>query len=90
MTMKSALPKFRSFFVLLIISVLSSQLFAQTENEQSPVDGVSFRFIQSNGITMRIAEMGDSGPLLLLAHGWPAMCKSALIFSLFDPKYIQR
>ena len=71
MTLKSALPKFRSFFVLLIISVLSSQLFAQTENEQSPVDGVSFRFIQSNGITMRIAEMGDSGPLLLLAHGWP-------------------
>ena len=71
MTMKSALPKFRSFFVLLIISVLSSQLFAQNENEQSPVDGVSFRFIQSNGITMRIAEMGDSGPLLLLAHGWP-------------------
>ena len=71
MTMKSALPKFCSFFVLLIISVLSSQLFAQTENEQSPVDGVSFRFIQSNGITMRIAEMGDSGPLLLLAHGWP-------------------
>ena len=71
MTLKSALPKFRSFFVLLIICVLSSQLFAQNENEQSPVDGVSFRFIQSNGITMRIAEMGDSGPLLLLAHGWP-------------------
>ena len=28
------------------------------------------RFIQSNGITMRIAEMG-SGPLVILVHGWP-------------------
>jgi pimeloyl-ACP methyl ester carboxylesterase len=40
-------------------------------NEQSPVDGVSFRYIESNGITLRIAEMGESGPLVLLAHGWP-------------------
>lgn len=29
-----------------------------------------FRFIDSNGIRMRIAEMGD-GPLVLLLHGWP-------------------
>ncbi len=28
------------------------------------------RFIQSNGITMRIAEMGE-GPLVVLVHGWP-------------------
>ena len=28
------------------------------------------RFIQANGITMRIAEMG-SGPLVILVHGWP-------------------
>jgi pimeloyl-ACP methyl ester carboxylesterase len=34
------------------------------------VDGVSFRFIESNGLNMRIAEMGE-GPLILLAHGWP-------------------
>lgn len=33
--------------------------------------GVTFRRIKSNGINMRIAEMGDSGPLVLLAHGWP-------------------
>lgn len=33
--------------------------------------GVTFRRIESNGINMRIAEMGDSGPLVLLAHGWP-------------------
>ena len=40
-------------------------------NGESPVAGVSFRMIETNGISMRIAEAGDSGPLLLLAHGWP-------------------
>ena len=40
-------------------------------SDVSPVAGVSFRMIESNGITMRIAEDGGSGPLLLLAHGWP-------------------
>ena len=71
MTTKLALSKFYPLSLLLIFCVLSSPLFAQNENEQSPVDGVSFRFIESNGITLRIAEMGESGPLLLLAHGWP-------------------
>ena len=28
------------------------------------------RFIETNGIRMRIAEMGE-GPVVLLAHGWP-------------------
>ena len=37
----------------------------------SPVDGVTFRFIESNGLRMRIAESGDTGPLILFAHGWP-------------------
>ncbi len=39
----------------------------------SPVEGVTLRHIQSNGITMRIAEagQGNSGPLVLFAHGWP-------------------
>ena len=37
----------------------------------SPVDGVTFRYINVNGIRMRIAEAGDNGPLVLLAHGWP-------------------
>ena len=36
----------------------------------SPVPGVSFRFIETNGIRMRLAEIGE-GPLVLLAHGWP-------------------
>ena len=68
-----------NLFSLVMASValflMASQVFAQPRNidmnTQSPVEGVSFRFIESNGINMRIAEMGDSGPLVLLAHGWP-------------------
>ena len=37
---------------------------------ESPLEGVKFSFIETNGIKMRIAEMGE-GPLVLLAHGWP-------------------
>jgi pimeloyl-ACP methyl ester carboxylesterase len=37
----------------------------------SPVDGVTLRYIEVNDIRMRIAEAGDDGPLVLLAHGWP-------------------
>jgi epoxide hydrolase A/B len=59
--------------VLLAVS-LPGQLLAQqgelAVSTESPVAGVTFRFIQSNGITMRIAEAG-TGPLVLLAHGWP-------------------
>lgn len=33
-------------------------------------DRPSLRHVQTNGIRMRIAEMG-SGPLVLLLHGWP-------------------
>ncbi len=40
-------------------------------NPTPSVSGVTFRSIESNGITMRIAEAGTDGPLLLLAHGWP-------------------
>ncbi len=39
--------------------------------EASPIDGITFQSVQSNGITMRLAKAGDSGPLVLLAHGWP-------------------
>ncbi|MEO1932417.1 MAG: alpha/beta hydrolase, partial [Pseudohongiella sp.] len=40
-------------------------------SDSEPVDGVTFRFIEANGLNMRIAEIGDSGPLVLMAHGWP-------------------
>jgi pimeloyl-ACP methyl ester carboxylesterase len=36
----------------------------------SPVDGVRFRMIETNGIKLRVAEAG-SGPLVVLVHGWP-------------------
>jgi pimeloyl-ACP methyl ester carboxylesterase len=32
---------------------------------------ITFKKIQSNGINMKLAMAGDSGPLLLFAHGWP-------------------
>lgn len=44
---------------------------AAPETEPSPVPGVRFRFIETNGIRMRTAEAGDEGPLVLLAHGFP-------------------
>ncbi len=34
------------------------------------VEGITLRYIESNGIRMRIAEQGE-GPLVLLVHGWP-------------------
>lgn len=37
----------------------------------SPIDGIAFRRVEANGISMRIAEAGETGPLVLLAHGWP-------------------
>lgn len=59
---------------VLLAASLSAQLLAQQGeigvSTESPVAGVTFRFIESNGITMRIAEAG-TGPLVLLAHGWP-------------------
>lgn len=56
-----------SFF---FISLSYGQQGERNVNSDSPVDGVSFRFIETNGLRMRIAEAGE-GPLVLLAHGWP-------------------
>lgn len=39
--------------------------------EEAPVEGVTFRFIETNGIDMRIAEAGDGDEVVLLVHGWP-------------------
>lgn len=36
----------------------------------SPVAGVNFRMVETNGIKLRVAEMG-TGPLVILVHGWP-------------------
>ena len=74
--MKLFSPSFACIFQLNIIAALivfSTSIFAQGNamTSSSPVDGISFRFIESNGIRMRIAEAGESGPLMLFAHGWP-------------------
>jgi len=52
---------------------LTAQVAGQesTLTNDSPLPDASFRFIETNGINMRVAEMGDSGPLVLLVHGWP-------------------
>ena len=34
------------------------------------IDGLKMSAVETNGITLRVAEMGD-GPAVLLAHGWP-------------------
>ena len=38
--------------------------------QPSPVAGVHFRTVETNGIKLRVAEAG-SGPLVVLVHGWP-------------------
>ena len=43
----------------------------ETKMGEQSLDGVEFRFIETNGIRMRIAEAGTAGPLVLFAHGWP-------------------
>jgi pimeloyl-ACP methyl ester carboxylesterase len=43
---------------------------AMTSSE-SIMDAVTFEFIETNGINMRLARAGESGPLVLMAHGWP-------------------
>ena len=60
-----------TFFLLLALSPNSFSQRNQAMANESPIDGVTFRFVESNGIRMRIAESGDSGPLILFAHGWP-------------------
>ncbi len=58
-----------AFSVFLSSPLAAQGSFAMTE--PSPVSGVNFRQITANGLNFRIAVAGDSGPLLLLAHGWP-------------------
>ena len=56
-----------------LAALVAAESIANTSDEtmtESPIDGVTLRYIESNGINMRIAEAGD-GPLVVLAHGWP-------------------
>lgn len=49
----------------MLAALLAIMPFTTTSAEEP-----TLRFVESNGITMRIAEMGE-GPLVLLIHGWP-------------------
>ncbi len=40
------------------------------ETTPSPIAGIHFRMVETNGVTLRVAEAG-SGPLVVLVHGWP-------------------
>jgi pimeloyl-ACP methyl ester carboxylesterase len=59
------------FSLLLVLMPVYAQQGSNNMSDSDPVDGVTFRFIEANGLNMRIAEIGDSGPLVLMAHGWP-------------------
>jgi pimeloyl-ACP methyl ester carboxylesterase len=50
--------------------ILLSLLMANTVHAQQPAQEPTLRTIKSNGINMRVAEMGK-GPLVILVHGWP-------------------
>lgn len=67
----------RSLFltrVLAIITIATFLLLGALSNAKAqvkqPTAQPKLRFIKSNGIRMRIAEMGK-GPLVILVHGWP-------------------
>lgn len=51
--------------------ILSLTLLASTcVGAQTSMPEPTLRYIETNGIRMRIAEMGQ-GPLVILVHGWP-------------------
>jgi len=59
--------KYKLAALLIAVSTLTAIANAQKDND---VAEPTFRMIETNGINMRIAEMGE-GPLVLLIHGWP-------------------
>jgi pimeloyl-ACP methyl ester carboxylesterase len=53
-----------------ILLGLSALVCAEVPGNPRSAKEPKLRFIKSNGIKMRIAEMGK-GPLVILVHGWP-------------------
>ena len=49
---------------------LSAQNAAPTDETTVEIAGVRFRFVDTNGIRMHVAEAGE-GPLVVLCHGFP-------------------
>jgi pimeloyl-ACP methyl ester carboxylesterase len=53
-----------------LTALVLAACITQSATTPSPVEGVHFRTVETNGIRLRVAEAGE-GPLVLLAHGWP-------------------
>ena len=60
----------RRLFAGAIAAVALGACASAPATTPSPVPGVSFRMVETNGIKLRVAEAG-SGPLVILIHGWP-------------------
>src|SRR6186713_3144695 len=52
------------------MSGLVLAIAAAVASSAAPANEPTLRFVQSNGIRMRVAEMGK-GPLVILLHGFP-------------------
>ena len=63
---------FQRVMAVALVAVFGVSAFAQESpgSKENSMDGLTLRFIETNGIRMRIAEMGE-GPLVLLIHGFP-------------------
>ncbi|MEP7210821.1 MAG: alpha/beta fold hydrolase, partial [Alphaproteobacteria bacterium] len=56
----------------MLIVALALAACATQSTTQSPVEGVHFRMVKTNGVMLRVAEAGPkSGKLVVLVHGWP-------------------
>jgi pimeloyl-ACP methyl ester carboxylesterase len=76
--MPSSIKRFMVLALALFCAQFSLPGLTQNTNQQGDssvnipsLPGVTSRFIQSNGIRMLIREAGSSGPLVIMAHGWP-------------------
>ncbi|HTE42362.1 MAG TPA: alpha/beta hydrolase [Steroidobacteraceae bacterium] len=61
---------FKHVFALTGVVLLALPLAASAQPAKAGAKEPTLRTIESNGIKMRIAEMG-TGPLVILVHGWP-------------------
>ena len=56
--------------IVAVVALVLAACATQPATTPSPVAGVHFRTVETNGIRLRVAEAG-SGPLVVLVHGWP-------------------
>lgn len=56
--------------VIATTALILAACVSQPPTQSSPLPGVHFRMVETNGIKLRVAEAGQ-GPLVILIHGWP-------------------